>query len=100
MENAFKLEDITFPLLIKDIIDTLFTGIVFVSANDWKKGLIFREGVLCSIQSNKTGELIGNTLVEIGLITEEQNELSLKRPALNAKAGVSFSRWGSSSQRK
>ncbi|HQG30847.1 MAG TPA: DnaJ domain-containing protein [Deltaproteobacteria bacterium] len=85
MENAFKLEDITFPLLIKDIIDTLFTGIVFVSANDWKKGLIFREGVLCSIQSNKTGELLGNTLVEIGLITEEQNELSLKKARLERK---------------
>lgn len=79
MENVFRLEDITFPLLIKDVIESLFTGIIFVSAGEWKKGLIFKEGVLCSIQSNKTGELLGNTLVEIGLITEELNEKSLAR---------------------
>lgn len=89
MENIFKLEDITFPLLIKDTIESLFTGIIFVSAGEWKKGLIFNEGVLCSIQSNKTGELLGNTLVEIGHITGEQNELSLERARLERrKQGV------------
>jgi hypothetical protein len=89
MENVFRLEDITFPLLLKDIIDDLFTGIIFVSSSEWKKGLIFKEGVLCSIQSNKTGELLGNTLVEIGIITEEQNERSLERSRLERrKQGV------------
>lgn len=89
MENSFRLEDITFPLLMKDVIDTRFTGIIFVSRGEWKKGLIFKEGALCSIQSNKPGELLGNTLVEIGIITEEQNEKSLAQSRLERrKQGV------------
>ncbi|MDI9527012.1 MAG: hypothetical protein QM299_08365, partial [Pseudomonadota bacterium] len=65
----FRLEDITFPLLMRDTIDSQFTGIIFVSAEEWKKGLIFRDGILCAIQSNKTEELLGNVLVSLGYIT-------------------------------
>lgn len=89
MENVFKLEDVTFPLLIKDIIDTGFTGIVFVSSDDKKKGLIFKEGILCAIQSNRTDELLGHILVKMGTITESHNEKSLELSRLERrKQGV------------
>jgi hypothetical protein len=79
MANVFRLEDITFPLLMKETIESRFTGIVFVSSGAWwKKGLIFNDGVLCAIQSNRTDELLGHTLVDMGIITEEENEKSLK----------------------
>jgi len=78
MENVFKLDDVTFPLLMKDTIDSQFTGIIFVSSGQWKKGLIFKDGLLCAIQSNKTEELLGNIMVSIGSITEEENNQSLE----------------------
>ena len=78
MENVFKLEDVTFPLLMKDTIDSQFTGIIFVSSGQWKKGIIFKDGLLCAIQSNKTEELLGNIMVIIGSITEEENTQSLE----------------------
>ncbi len=77
MENVFLLEDITFPLLMKETIETRFSGIVFVSSDAWKKGLIFKDGVLCAIQSNRTDELLGHILVDMGIISEEENEKSL-----------------------
>jgi len=79
MENTFKLDDLTFPLLIKDVIDTKFTGIIFVSNDKCKKGLIFKKGLLCTIQSNNPDELLGNIMVQMEMISEEQNELSLDR---------------------
>jgi len=82
MENVFKLDDVTFPLLMKDTIDSQFTGIIFVSSGQWKKGLIFKDGLLCAIQSNKTEELLGNIMVSIGSITEEENNQSLELSAL------------------
>ncbi len=89
MENVFKLEDITFPLLMKDTLESRFTGIIFVSSGEWKKGLIFNEGILCAIQSNKTEELLGHTLVQMGAITERENEKSLERSRLERrKQGV------------
>ncbi|MRR14441.1 hypothetical protein EG833_03235, partial [archaeon] len=77
MDNVFRLEDITFPLLMKETIETRFSGIVFVSLDEWKKGLIFKDGVLCAIQSNRTEELLGHFLVDMGIISEEENEKSL-----------------------
>ena len=50
MDTVFRLEDITFPLLMKDTIDTLFTGIIFVSSENRKKGLSFTDGIHCAIQ--------------------------------------------------
>jgi tetratricopeptide (TPR) repeat protein len=89
MDTAFRLDDITFPLLIKDTIESLFTGIIFASSDRWKKGLIFREGVLCAVQSNKHEELLGHILVDIGFITEEENEESLARARVERrKQGV------------
>jgi tetratricopeptide (TPR) repeat protein len=79
MEDVFKLEDITFPLLMKETIETNFTGIIFVSSGQWKKGLIFKDGILCAIQSNKMDELLGSILVSMGAITENENEQSLQR---------------------
>lgn len=70
MDTVFRLEDITFPLLMKDTIDTLFTGIIFVSSENRKKGLIFKDGILCAIQSNRIEELLGRVLVDMGYITE------------------------------
>ncbi|MBN2297964.1 MAG: hypothetical protein JXM72_05195, partial [Deltaproteobacteria bacterium] len=78
MEHVFKLDDITFPLLMKDTIDSQFTGIIFVSCDQWKKGLIFKDGLLCAIQSNNPEELLGNILVSIGTITEEENNQALE----------------------
>lgn len=89
MDATFRLEDITFPLLVKDTIDSLFTGIIFVSSDNWKKGLIFRDGVLCAVQSNKPEELLGHILVDMGSITEEENEESLARARIERrKQGV------------
>lgn len=89
MDTVFRLEDITFPLLMKDTIDTLFTGIIFVSSENWKKGLIFRDGILCAIQSNRTDELLGHILVGMGYITEGENEESLATSRLECrKQGV------------
>ncbi len=85
MENVFKLEDMTFPLLMKDTIESRFTGIIFVSTHQWKKGLIFRDGVLCAIQSNRTDELLGHILVSMGTITEEENTRSLERSRLERR---------------
>ncbi|MFA5654951.1 MAG: DUF4388 domain-containing protein, partial [Desulfomonilia bacterium] len=74
---------------MKDTIDSHFTGIIFVSADDWKKGLIFRDGILCAIQSNKTEELLGNVLVTLGYITQEENEASLAQSRIERrKQGV------------
>jgi tetratricopeptide (TPR) repeat protein len=89
MEDVFKLEDITFPLLMKETTETNFTGIIFVSSGQWKKGLIFKNGVLCAIQSNKTDELLGSIIVSMGAISEAENELSLQKSRLERrKQGV------------
>ncbi len=89
MENIFRLEDLTFPLLIKDTIESRFSGIIFVSMEDVKKGLIFKEGILCAIQSNRTDELLGHILVRIGIISEEENEKSLNQSRVERrKQGV------------
>jgi len=78
MENAFKLDDMPFPLLIKDTMESRFTGIIFVSSDQLKKGLIFKDGLLCAIQSNSTDELLGNILVSMGIITEEENNKAIE----------------------
>ncbi|HEY9162440.1 MAG TPA: DUF4388 domain-containing protein [Desulfomonilia bacterium] len=77
--EQFKLEDITFPLLMKDIIEDKFSGILFLSLEQWRKGIIFKEGRLCAIQSNRPEELLGNILVEKNFITQEQNDISLEK---------------------
>ncbi len=79
MENTFTLKDMPFPLLIKDVIDASFTGIIFVDSNQWKKGLIFKKGLLTAIQSNKPEELLGNLLKDTGLITGQENTISLSK---------------------
>ncbi len=78
MENVFKLDDMPFPLLIKETMESRFTGIIFVSSDQMKKGLIFKDGLLCAIQSNSTDELLGNILVSMGTITEEENDKSIE----------------------
>ncbi|MBN2298827.1 MAG: DnaJ domain-containing protein [Deltaproteobacteria bacterium] len=78
MENVFRLDDIPFPLLIKDTMDSRFTGIIFVSCDNLKKGLIFKDGLLCAIQSNSTDELLGNILVSMGTITDDENNKSIE----------------------
>jgi hypothetical protein len=77
--DQFRLENIPFPLLMKDLIETRFSGIVFINSESWRKGLIFNEGRLCAIQSNKQDELLGHILVELGKITEENNSMSLEK---------------------
>jgi tetratricopeptide (TPR) repeat protein len=77
--EQFRLEDVTFPLLMKDIIEDKFSGILFLSQQQWRKGIIFKDGRLCAIQSNRTDELLGYMLVENGTITAEQNNASLEK---------------------
>lgn len=89
MEDVFNLEDITFPILMKEALETNFTGIIFVSSGQWKKGLILKDGVLCAIQSNKVDELLGSILVGMGSISEDENDQSLRRSRLERrKQGV------------
>jgi tetratricopeptide (TPR) repeat protein len=89
MENMFKIEEFPFPLVMMDVIESQFTGIIFVSTAQWKKGLIFKNGSLCTIQSNRTDELLGNILVGMGIISEEENARSLNITRLERrKQGV------------
>ena len=89
MENTFKIEEFPFPLVMMDVIESQFTGIIFVSTAQWKKGLIFKNGSLCAIQSNRTDELLGNILVGMGIISEDENTLSLNTTRLERrKQGV------------
>jgi tetratricopeptide (TPR) repeat protein len=85
MEQLLHFEDMAFPLVMKDVIETGFTGIIFVSDNKWKKGLILNKGMLCAIQSNRTDELLGNTLVNMGLISEDENLRSLNTARLERR---------------
>lgn len=64
-------------MVMMDVIKSQFTGIIFVSSGQWKKGLIVKDGILCAIQSNRTDELLGNILVGMGLISEEEKAWSL-----------------------
>jgi tetratricopeptide (TPR) repeat protein len=89
--EQFRLEDITFPLLMKDIIEEKFSGILFLSHDQWRKGIIFKEGRLCAIQSNRMDELMGHILVEKGYITNEQNIASLEKAQIERiKHGASL----------
>jgi len=89
MENTFKIEEFPFPLVMMDVIESRFTGIIFVSTDQWKKGLIFKNGGLCVIQSNRTDELLGNILVGMGIISEDENIRSLNTTRLERrKQGV------------
>ncbi len=75
--------------MMMDVIESQFTGIIFVSTSNWKKGIILKEGRLCAIQSNKTEELLGNTLVSMGIISEDENMRSLNTSRLERrKQGV------------
>lgn len=78
METTHTLADHPFPLVMRDVIRSSFTGIIFVSGEQWKKGIIFKDGALCAIQSNRQDELLGNILVSMGLISPEENEKSLE----------------------
>ena len=60
-----------------------------MSCGQWKKGLIFKDGLLCAIQSNKIEELLGNILVSIGTITEKENNEALEQARIERrKQGV------------
>ena len=75
--------------MMMDVIKSQFTGIIFVSSEQWKKGLIFKDGILCAIQSNRTDELLGNILVGMGLISEEEKAWSLNiSRSVRKKLGV------------
>jgi hypothetical protein len=89
MENMFSIEEFPFPLVMMDVMESQFTGIIFVSTDQWKKGLIFKDGRLCAIQSNRTDELLGNILVGMGMISEDENARSLNTSRLERrKQGV------------
>ncbi len=89
MENTFRIDDLPFPLVMMDVFDTRYSGIIFVSSDQWKKGLIFKEGRLCAIQSNRTDELLGNILVGMGIISEDENAQALATSRLERrKQGV------------
>ncbi|HVN70923.1 MAG TPA: J domain-containing protein [Desulfomonilia bacterium] len=85
MKKTFTIEEYPFPLVMMDAIKSRFTGIIFVSSEHIKKGLIFNEGTLCAIQSNKTEELLGNILVGMGLISEDEKSWSLNTSRLECK---------------
>ncbi|MBN1635403.1 MAG: J domain-containing protein [Deltaproteobacteria bacterium] len=89
MTDTFKIEDISFPILMKDLVESSFSGILFVSNEKWRKGLILNTGKLCAIQSNNPDELLGNMLIKMGIINEEENEASLKEAKIEMqKQGV------------
>ena len=77
--DQFRLENVSFPLLMKELLEARFSGIVFLNSDSIRKGLIFNEGRLCAIQSNKPDELLGHILVKMGKISEEDNAQSLDK---------------------
>ena len=85
MDNTFSMDEFPFPLVMMDVIESRFTGIIFVSSGQWKKGLIFKDGRLCAIQSNRIDELLGNILVHMGTISEEENTRSLATASLERR---------------
>ncbi|MEA2101823.1 MAG: hypothetical protein U9P80_04530, partial [Thermodesulfobacteriota bacterium] len=89
MLEHFELQDLSFPLLIKDVLESHFTGILFVSHEGYKKGIIFKEGNLCAIQSNRPEELLGEVMVHLGMISQKENEESLSTARIErTKQGV------------
>jgi len=78
MEVTHELNDTPFPVIMMEVLRTSFTGIIFVTGGRWKKGLIFKDGDLCTIQSNRPEELLGNILVDMGTISPDENERSLR----------------------
>jgi tetratricopeptide (TPR) repeat protein len=89
MEKTFTIEEFPFPLVMMDVIKSQFTGIIFVSSGQWKKGLIFKDGILCAIQSNRIDELLGNILVGMCIISDAENLQSLNKSRLERrKQGV------------
>ncbi len=85
MSEQFSLNDLSFPLLMKDVVESDFTGIIFVSSGPWRKGLIFAQGRLCAIQSNKTAELLGEIMVDLSIITPEENARALETARIERK---------------
>lgn len=77
--DQFRLENMPFPLLMKELLESRFSGIVFLNNESTRKGLIFNDGRLCAIQSNKTDELLGHMLVQLGKISDADNAMSLDR---------------------
>lgn len=76
--DQFKLDDLPFPLLMKELMESRFSGIVFLTNDQVRKGLIFKEGRLSAIQSNKPDELLGALLIAMGKISAEDNAASLE----------------------
>ncbi len=85
MGDVFSLKENPFPLLVKEVNESRFTGIIFVNSNKWKKGIILKDARLCSIQSNRPDELLGSILKDMGIITEGQNSTSLSRARIEGK---------------
>jgi len=64
---------------MKELLESRFSGIVFLNNESTRKGLIFNDGRLCAIQSNKPDELLGHMLVQMGKISDEDNAMSLEK---------------------
>ena len=80
-----NLADTSFPLVLKQLIEESFSGIVFAFNQDTRKGLIFKEGRLCAIQSNRPDEMLGAILLKQGHITPAANEASLRRAMIERR---------------
>lgn len=80
-----SLEDLGFALLLKQLLEEGFSGIVFAVNAATRKGLIFKEGRLCAVQSNRSDELLGSILLSQGLISPETNEASLRRAMIERR---------------
>ena len=85
MSDVFSLKEKPFPILLREALENSFTGIIFVNSEKWKKGIILRDARLCSIQSNRPDELLGSILKDMGIITEEQNAMSLSKARIEGK---------------
>ncbi|OPZ59923.1 MAG: Dna-J like membrane chaperone protein [Deltaproteobacteria bacterium ADurb.Bin510] len=80
-----SLEDVSFALILKQLIEESFDGIIFAVNAETRKGLIFKEGRLCAVQSNRTDELLGSILISQGQISAEANEASLRRARIERR---------------
>jgi tetratricopeptide (TPR) repeat protein len=96
MKTTSSFDETPFPLVMMEVLRTGFSGIIFASSGRWRKGIIFKDGGICAIQSNRTDELLGNILVDMGAISADENERALaKSRSERRKQGVILMEMGS-----
>jgi CheY-like chemotaxis protein len=71
--------ELPFPRLLHQLHGLRATGILMLASGRKRKAIELREGVPIAIKSNLVHECLGNVLVRRGILTQAQQQESLKR---------------------